>query len=161
VSELVVRARAVCDAIAKSSQAGADFHVIWTDWFAATRSLVPELADRVEALEAELEQLRALRVLAAYRVVLDREYSDEELRNSPYTDAFAEAVVAGRDENRSGSSDSCVEPEPPQVAVLRPEQAGLSCCAVHPYSSGFLCSMPPGHAGRRHGYAGCFWEDGQ
>lgn len=39
------------------------------------------------------------------RLELNREYTDEELRNSPYIDAFKDAVVGGSpDEYRSGPS---------------------------------------------------------
>lgn len=61
-------------------------------FIAAARDLVPELV-------AEVERLRAI---VDGRVVLDREYTDEELRNSPYVGVVQDAVVVGPDEYRSG-----------------------------------------------------------
>lgn len=65
------------------------------EFIAAARSLVPELV-------AEVERLRALVPQDDDRVALDRQYTDEELRNSPYIGAFEDAVVVKPDEYRSG-----------------------------------------------------------
>lgn len=61
-------------------------------FIAAARDLVPELV-------AEVERLRAV---VDGRVALDREYTDEELRRSPFVHAFKDAVVVSPDEYRSG-----------------------------------------------------------
>ncbi|QPG70003.1 hypothetical protein [Mycolicibacterium mucogenicum] len=61
--------------------------------------------DAVEALGGSGEVLRALNDAVGGPVELDREYSEEELRNSPYRDVMRDAVVAGPDEYRSGPPD--------------------------------------------------------
>ncbi|AQT78310.1 hypothetical protein B1R94_02255 [Mycolicibacterium litorale] len=68
-----------------------------------------------EAVERLHAQLGVWLERADGRVVLDREYSDEELRAAAQVDATRGAVFLGPDEYRSVPSDSCVKPDTSQV----------------------------------------------